>query len=170
MRYPLRLLIFVISLCDPIAAAVECRTNLGAGIVLAHCNEAVRIAFSFHHQPSAAELAEQRMFFRQPHAPNELQSLPRAGVYGTCSVAVNMSQHMLVGSWDLLKEEMMRLVSECVGNNGHGGVHKVHGFNFLVIHHQILARARMFHQTQKATPTAPFIPVLTADGHPARAA
>lgn len=154
MRQPLQALQLVVLVCAPIVVALQCAAEYGTGINLAHCQQAMDQAFSFEQQLSAAELAENRVMYSE-HPPNELQKLPRSGVFATCAVAVTMSQRTARGNWKHLKEEMARLITECVGGHATGGAHEVDAFKFVVMSHRNLASLRMANERRIKMATAP---------------
>jgi len=167
-RNLLRSILFILLLCDPVALALQCRAALGTNINTADCVMAIRSAFSIHPEPTVAQEAETRMFLNRADTEEELQAMPRTGVYGTCAIIISMSQHMLLGSLKQIKEDALHLVSGCVGAYHTGGTHQAHLFNFVVMHHRIVAHARMAHQRQPAPGMQP-IPPPKPKGHPAPA-
>jgi len=169
MRHPLQGLLFIVLLCDPISAALQCTAQLGTGPTLAHCQQAMDRAFSFEQQLSAAELAENRVIYLE-HPSNELQKLPRSGVFATCAVGLTMSQPTAVGNWKHLKEEMTRLITECVGGHATGGAYEVDAFRFVVMSHRFVASRRMAAEEKRKTATAPPIVAHTNVGRLAPAA
>lgn len=168
MRQPLQALQFIVLVCAPIAVALRCAVELGMGLNLAHCQQAMDQAFSFEQQVSAAELAENRVIYSE-NPPNELQKLPRSGVFATCVVVVTMSQRTAHGNWKHLKEEMARLITGCVGGHATGGAHQVDAFNFLVMSHRSLASHRMANERRIKMATAPPIAMPTSVGRAAPA-
>lgn len=154
MRQPLQALQFIVLVCAPIAVALQCTAALGTGLDLAHCQQAMDQAFSFEQQFSADELAENRVMYSE-NPPNELQKLPRSGVFATCAVAVIMTQRTARGNWKHLKEEMARLITGCVGGHATGGGHQVDAFKFVVMSHRYLASLRMAHERRVKMATAP---------------
>lgn len=158
MRQPLQALQLVVLVCAPTVVALQCTAELGTGVNLAHCQQAMDQAFSFEQQLSAAELAENRVMYSE-HPPNELQKLPRSGIFATCVVALTMSQRTAPGNWKHLKEEMARLITGCVGGHATGGFHHVDAFRFVVMSHRNLASHRMANERRIKMATAP--PIVT---------
>ena len=155
MRYLPPSVLFVVILCENLALALHFSAQLGININSADCVMAIIKAFSYTREPSLSELAQYRLFLHP--SPNELQSMPRVGAYGTCAITIRISEPMVLGSINQLKDDAVHLVSECVGAHGTGGTHEAHRFKFAVMHHHIVSAARAAHQRQK-TPGMPFLP------------
>lgn len=142
----IRALIFAttLGLCT---AEKGCFEEYGTGINPQHCREAMKnfdalVNFASH----GGSVKDDQWFSRTPALVGTFRHLPKAFVFGTCSIGIDLADHPHDGpppdgtgvrsSWAAFGRELSSLVNTCVQNRGLGGLVTYSDFEFVIVNPQ----------------------------------
>jgi len=137
----LRALIFT-TLFRFCTANSRCIQELGTGINPQHCDEAMKnfhALSSFHS--AGGSIHDDQWFSRNLGLVDTFRHLPKAFVFKTCSIGIDLSDHPHPpsddtgkrASWAVFAEELQALIKSCPGRHGWGGIAAYRDFEFVIV-------------------------------------
>lgn len=137
----LRALIFTITFPFSIAT-LGCIKEFGTGINPQHCEEAMKNFYalsSFHS--AGGGLHDEHWFSRNLGLVDTFRHLPKAFVFKTCSIGVDLSDRPHPpsndsgrgASWAVFAEEVHALIKSCPERHGWGGIAIYQDFEFVIV-------------------------------------
>lgn len=137
----LRALIFTITFPFSIAV-LGCIKEFGMGINPQHCEEAMKnfYALSSFHCAGGC-LHDEHWFSRNLGLVDTFRHLPKAFVFKTCSIGIDLSDRPHPpsddsgkrASWAIFAKEVQELIKSCPERHGWGGVASYEDFEFVIV-------------------------------------